>query len=99
MTAVHVTEAHIADGKARNCERCPAALAILDAFRRYGFTFVTVEEDVITAGRDIENEDSFVTAVTPDVLRPFIAAVDNDQPVKPITFDLDLGVLDLARLA
>ena len=99
MTAVSITGAHIAAGKARNCEKCPAALAIMDAFRPHGFVFVTVESDVIVAGRDHDREDSWVTAITPDVLHPFIAAVDNDQPVKPITFDLDLGVLDLARLA
>ena len=99
MTAVSVTAAHIAAGEARHCERSAEALAIMDAFRPHGFVFASVDRDVITAGRDHDNPDSWITVTTPDVLAAFIDALDDGRPVEPITFDLDLGVLDLARLA
>ena len=99
MTAVHITAEDVAGGVPRNCEKCAAALAIFRAFAPHGFVFVSVDRDEITAGRDHDIQDSWITVATPDVLAEFIAAVDDGLPVVPITFDLDLGVVDLRTLA
>ena len=99
MTTVTITEADIADGEPGHCENSAEARAILRAFTPYWFKFVTVDDGLITAGRDLVNPDSFVFAVPPPPLEEFMAAVAAGRTVGPITFDLDLGVLDLARLA
>ena len=98
MTAVSITAEDIRDGEPGHCENSAEARAILRAFTPHGFKFVTVEADWVIAGRDLVNPDSFVFAVTPPPLEEFMAAVAAGRPVEPFTFDLDLGVLDLARL-
>ena len=98
MTTVSITAEDIADGEPGHCENSAEARAILRAFTPHGFVFASVDDVLVTAGRDHENPDSFVFAVPPPPLEEFMAAVAAGRSVEPITFDLDLGVLDLARL-
>jgi hypothetical protein len=79
MTTVSVTAEHITKGFARDCERCPVALAIRDAFP--AVAHVTVTGLYVRMGiREHE---------MPAEVQQFTWAFDTGQPIEPFTFELD----------
>ena len=79
MTAISVTAGHIAKGFARDCEHCPVALALRDAFpevRHISVTSLYVRMGI----REHE---------LPAEVQQFTWEFDTGQPVGPFTFELD----------
>jgi hypothetical protein len=81
MTAITVTAGHIAKGEAGECERCPVALAILDAFPDP--VYVSVGLDNIIVGPPGTVIDA------PLEVRAFIEVFDSTGDGEPFTFTLD----------
>jgi hypothetical protein len=81
--AIQVTSGHIATGTARDCSRCPVAIALTEACRDFpGFLYAQAEPDelVVVAGFDMH------TARTPDTAAAFMNAFDGHQDVGPFEF-------------
>ena len=87
MTTVAVTAEHIDKGKREDCERCPVALAILDAFP--SLYYVRVGPDNIGVQRR-ENELLTLLAVPLDVANFVWDYDDGTSTVYPFTFTLDI---------
>jgi hypothetical protein len=85
MTAISVTAEHIAEGIREDCERCPVALAIADAFP--DLTYVRVGPDNIGVQRGV-GEFQTLLAVPPDA-QNFIWDFDDGATPDPFTFDLN----------
>ena len=83
MTTITVTAEHIARGEREDCEGCPVALAIQEAFPDLSYSIVGPEE--ITMG-PLEAE---ISLPTPREAVFFILAFDNGEPVRPFAFELD----------
>lgn len=86
-TLVRVTREHIANGVIRDCERCPIALALIDALGDL-FTpgsWVDVEMGMVMFCR--AGEETW-TAWTPDVAATFIEDFDHGDDVAPLEFTL-----------
>lgn len=76
---IQVTQEHIANGLALNCERCPVALSLQESLPERAK--ITVDRFFIT----IEGIDY----KTPSLAADFIAAFDARHQVEPFEFDLD----------
>lgn len=90
---VVVTDTHIARGIPCDVQHCPGALAILDALDAVGFDVNTGEQIVVCPDTVAVQWYAYrIQGPPPDLLRLFIAAVDNDDKdhVQPFSFDLTL---------
>jgi hypothetical protein len=88
MTTINVTAEHIAAGERENCERCPVALAIRDAFPHLVYIEVAPEGISISLrGADIWGLKAHVDVARE--VQEFIRAFDSGEPVEPFTFELD----------
>jgi len=93
MTAqtIHVTADHIRSGEPENCEECPIALAIAEAWAGAG---VEVSQDEIWLWPVWDSLGGCLTAQTPSEVRAFITAYDSEDydredAVKPFTFTVE----------
>ena len=79
---INVTRQHIENGLIGECDKCPVALALLDV----GCLMVTVG-DYDTCfyynGQDYQ-------IVNPPDVQEFVANFDDEAPVEPFSFTLDL---------
>lgn len=77
---ISVTQQHIDRGEALSCSRCPIALAISDCF---------------LASCTVLHHSVCITDLgyysLPNECNDFITAFDNNQPVSPFTFELELN--------
>ena len=86
MTAITVTAQHIAAGVREDCENCPIALAILEAFPGVGYvavgpgTCTIAPADGPTGATDVDLPESALN---------FIWDFDDGGHPKPFTFTLD----------
>lgn len=92
---VHVTAADIAEGRAKDCEKCPVALAMLRAFDvprqpLIGDPDGTLAWPVI--GPSWCTLPNGRTAPLPPDARAFIAAFDKGQTVSPFSFLMRIRV-------
>lgn len=81
---INVTQTHIDYGEAVDCELCPIALAIQDAFIDLGVTErirVTVDSAWMKDGREFQ---------LPREAQIFIMDFDQGNPVEPFNFLLSL---------
>ena len=85
MTVITVTAEHIAKGIRGNCEHCPVALALLDAYP--DLTYISVGPDAITMQHGKDTAEIEVTA--PCEVEYFICDFDEGAAVAPFTFALD----------
>jgi hypothetical protein len=88
-THVSVTPAHIADGIVRSCDRCPVALALIEALGDL-FTpdsMVAVDPLSIMFWPDADGDETW-KAVTPHAAAAFIVAFDSLDGPGPFEFDL-----------
>ena len=85
MTTISVRAKHIAKGKRQDCERCPIALAILDAIPGIDGIAVGPDEIAISSG------ELRLPFSAPDEVLNFVWAFDQDgaDAVAPFSFDLD----------
>ncbi len=83
MTAISVTAEHIAKGEPENRERCPVALAIMDALPNA--TAIEVTGTLLS----ISHGEQFFTTRLPPKASEFVRDFDDSEPVQPFTFDLD----------
>lgn len=81
---VSVTAEHIAEGEREQCETCPVALAVKDAFP--GALLVSVNGWTIR----ICFRDRDVLVRLADEAGDWIAAFDNCCPVSPFTFEIEI---------
>jgi len=84
MTTINVTAEHIENGVRENCERCPVALAIMDAFP--GASGIYVESRVFSISRDGYRRDEIKL---PREASEFIWDFDASKTVQPFSFELD----------
>lgn len=77
---ISVTQEHIEAGEARNCSRCPLALAVAAA----GIERPEVDYTFVDAFRSGQR----VRAALPAVAIVFVTNFDHGHPVRPFTFDL-----------
>jgi hypothetical protein len=82
-TPISVTAEHIAAGTARNCEKCPIALAILAVIP--GIERAAVETDSVTA---YGGGAFWHTALMPGEGADFMDLFDAGRPVQPFTLEL-----------
>lgn len=80
---IEVTQDDINNGDRDDTQSCPIALALLKA----GFTEPRVD------GCDIcyTEGDKVKSVMSPSVVRDFVKSFDRGLPVKPFSFELDLG--------
>jgi hypothetical protein len=83
MTTISVTAEHIAKGVAGDCELCPVALAILDAFP--DLMYISVGLDNIIVGP----RGARTVIDAPLEVRAFIEVFDGTGDGEPFTFTLD----------
>jgi hypothetical protein len=88
---VQVTQEDIADGERYACCECPVALALKRATGREWFV-TGVFLNLLKPGQSFT--DSGVAAVeltldTPQEVKTFIHAFDENDPVKPFTFEIE----------
>jgi len=86
MTTITVTAEHIAKGKPGECNCCPVALAIKDAFP--GIADVAVGPCEI--GIQLELDGPWAELEPPSDVVLFILLYDTGDRAQPFTFDLDL---------
>ena len=79
---VKVMQRHIDKGIGGDCGKCPIALALLDV----GFTHVDVDTNNIM----INYKDKTYYIDLPDEAVEFIERFDNELPVNPFSFSIDL---------
>jgi hypothetical protein len=84
MTAVSVTAEHIARGVREDCEKCPVALAIFDAFPDLTYISVGPENILMQFGPEAE-----IRLGVPSEVLTFIWDYDDDGQVDPFTFTVD----------
>ena len=88
MTTINVTAEHIARGERENCERCPVALAIRDAFPDLAYIEVAPEGIGIgPPGADIYGIEAHIDV--PREVQEFIWDFDDSGRGEPFSFDLD----------
>lgn len=75
---VTVTQAHIDKGVARECTRCPIALAMIDA----GIAEPWVDEVTVCVG-------AFGVDLPAEAVA-FVETFDNGDPVQPFAFELEI---------
>jgi hypothetical protein len=81
---ISVTADDIAQGKQRDCRRCPIACAVRRAFPH---AVVDVDEADINIWKSGLIAETFREYVLPDEAREFISAFDAGESVKPFTFE------------
>jgi hypothetical protein len=85
MTTINVTAEHIARGEPENCERCPVALAIMDALPGAGVPEVGPSQVTFRVA-----DDKWADIDLPQAAGDFIETFDGGTAdVEPFTFDLD----------
>lgn len=84
MTAVSVTAEHILIGDRQDCESCPVALAIAQAFP--DLTYVSVDTDIISV-QAVEGGRTYLDV--PCEVVDFVLDFDAGCDVEPFTFELD----------
>lgn len=91
---VEITAEDIANGKPKECSRCPGALAIYRAFPEAKFVDVMDQEVQLAFPSNRRTYSTYVwqTADTPEVLEQFINKFDLRKPVEPISFELTFNV-------
>lgn len=95
QTLIRVTPAHIVHGWRRDCEKCPIALAVLEAIADPAAT-VEVGEDAI----DLNLPGEWRQADTPRVAADFIYAFDElEDSYGPIEFTLTWRVMETEPLS
>ncbi len=83
---IQVTKKHIEKGKAKDCERCPIALAILEQVPNCVSVDVT-ELDICGC----LNCGTAFDITIPRKASDFVVAFDNYRNVKPFEFELELN--------
>lgn len=84
QTFVRVTAEHIEQGVARNCERCPVALAVIDALDLTSHDAVEADCGYVNIYRPGETWH----ADMPPNAWTFVDDFDGGRPVGPISFRL-----------
>jgi hypothetical protein len=88
VTLITVTAEHIARGFPEDCERCPIALAIADAFP--DLTYVAVGPEAITLQNEPPRDHSpYAEIEVPRRALEFIWDFDDGRSGEPFSFDLD----------
>jgi len=83
-----VTQEHIDRGQRADCDRCPIALAVLDALGNpEGSSFIQVSLWNVFAGRD-------TVFRLPGAAREFISDFDNRRNVRPFRFTLSVALTE-----
>lgn len=91
MVQINVTASHIAVGSRHSCQTCPIALAVSEVlhappyFASVSPTSVVVD---VIPGRGVDFEARSLR-LSPAVQR-FIDAFDDERPVSPFSFELDI---------
>lgn len=91
---IDITAEDIANGKPKECSRCPGALATMRAFPAAKYVDVMHDEVQLAFPNRANNSATYrwVTAATPEVFREFIHDFDQNKVVRPISFELTFNV-------
>lgn len=87
---VHVTDVDIADGERDDCANWPAARAIRRALVLNNIPKYALGRHVYV-GREWIDVHGYKIIATPRVVREFIQAYDDRQPVSPFDFEITLA--------
>ena len=82
---ITVTQKNIDEGVRENGQGCPIALALHDL----GYPYVEVTPDGIRW--DADCEEMTANSVLPDAASWFISRFDNNDPVEPFEFDVEMN--------
>lgn len=88
LLTINVTQEHINAGIPEDCQRCPIALATLDALQAWPTVSIAVDDD------RIELENGYTRAIypLPADARAFVSDFDSIDSViycEPFTFDVE----------
>jgi hypothetical protein len=104
-TKIRVTQQDIKDGKREKCTRCPIALAVqrqvinpgnYDLGIAFDRVYPRVDDSSLsicvreTDGHTRARDKVLMLAYLPDMASDFIGCFDNDEKVKPFTFEIKL---------
>jgi hypothetical protein len=91
-TLVRVTPAHIERGVVQDCERCPVALAVINALGDLFTEGSVVDVDIYSIVFWPAPGGDACIAMTPDVAADFISAYDDLGDVGPFEFTLTWSI-------
>jgi hypothetical protein len=83
---ISVTQDHINNGKKKDCNKCPIALATMDLLDYEERPFVSVRVDTNTLDVKEEEGQYYTTYYLPQIAKDFIRIFDNENHVEPIEF-------------
>jgi hypothetical protein len=89
---INVTEKHIENGKKRNCQFCPIALAIGEHLEEGFECHVSRYTLKIypASNQDLDSDFCLTEVNLPQECSTFIGLFDNYDPVKPFTFEANI---------